>query len=123
MNSETRNSLLASWASTPSPKRLVKNAILTGAVLFAMTGAAHAGGGGSSLPWEGPLQTVMDSITGPVAALGATLAFVVAGFIMWIGGIGDGAKRFLAAIIGVAVIVGAANLVQTLFGVSGGAVL
>ena len=54
-------------------------------VLFALgTSGAFAAENGTNLPWEGPLTTLVTSLTGPVAyaisviaivALGATLAF------------------------------------------------
>ena len=52
------------------------------AVLLAAAPAAHAGTGGADLPWNAPLQTVTDNLTGPTAKTIAALAFVLGGA-MW----------------------------------------
>ena len=49
---------------------------------------------GGSLPWEGPLQTIQESITGPVAGFIALAAVAVAGGMPIFGGeLNDFARR------------------------------
>jgi type IV secretory pathway VirB2 component (pilin) len=73
---------------------------------------------GSNLPWEGPLNTLVTSLTGPVAyaisviaivALGATLAF--AG-----GEMGETMKRLLQVGIAVCLVVFAAQVMSSFIG-------
>jgi type IV secretory pathway VirB2 component (pilin) len=79
---------------------------------------AFAAETGSNLPWEGPLTTLVTSLTGPVAyaisvvaivALGATLAF--AG-----GEMGETMKRLLHVGIAVCCVVFAAQVMSSFIG-------
>ncbi len=90
-------------------------------VLFALgTSGAFASETGTNLPWEGPLTTLVTSLTGPVAyaisviaivALGATLAF--AG-----GEMGETMKRLLHVGIAVCCVVFAAQVMTSFIGQS-----
>ena len=55
---------------------------LVGAALMAIpnTARAAAANGGQPLPWEGPLNQVLASFTGPVAKALCILSIVVIGF-------------------------------------------
>jgi type IV secretion system protein VirB2 len=48
-------------------------------VLAFLATDAGASSGGGSLPWEGPLQTITTSMTGPVAYAISLIGIVVAG--------------------------------------------
>ncbi len=47
------------------------------ALVVILPALAHASGSG--LPWEGPLQPILDSISGPVAKVIGVLAIVLTG--------------------------------------------
>ena len=70
--------------------------------------------GGSDLPWNHPLQVVVDNLTGPTAKTIAALAFVLGGAMWMFTSHEQGAKRFGQALFGVAIVLGAVNLVDTL---------
>lgn len=55
-------------------------------VQLGFTGAAFAGGGGGGLPWEAPLQTLANSLTGPVALGISIIAMAAAGGTLIFGG-------------------------------------
>jgi type IV secretion system protein VirB2 len=58
---------------------------------------ALAGGGGGGLPWEGPLQQIQQSITGPVAGAIALAAVAIAGAMLIFGGeLNDFARRLIS---------------------------
>ena len=85
---------------------------------IASSSGAFAAENGSNLPWEGPLTTLVTSLTGPVAyaisviaivALGATLAF--AG-----GEMGETMKRLLHVGIAVCCVVFAAQVMSSFIG-------
>ena len=96
------------------------HALKTAALIFAiLPTAAFAGGagGGAGLPWEGPLQTVTDSLTGPVAIAIGTVAFFVAGGMLIFGSeIGDFAKRTIYAVLAASLMLLGGNLITLLFG-------
>jgi type IV secretory pathway VirB2 component (pilin) len=96
------------------PPSLAPLAALTTLAFFATATAAHAGTGGSDLPWNHPLQVVVDNLTGPTAKTIAALAFVLGGAMWMFTSHEQGAKRFGQALFGVAIVLGAVNLVDAL---------
>jgi len=71
-------------------------------------------GGGADMPWTGPLQSLLDNLSGTTARILGALAFVVGGAIWAFTRHEEGAKRFGQAIVGIAVMIGAANIVGAL---------
>ncbi|MFT3722137.1 MAG: TrbC/VirB2 family protein [Hyphomonadaceae bacterium] len=87
------------------------------AALFA--GAAHAATGGGGMPWEGPLTAIMDSITGPVARIIAILIIVATGLTLAFGDVGQGFKKLIQILFGLAITFAAASFFLPLVGGSG----
>jgi len=85
--------------------------------------AAPAYAAGTGMPWEGPLQQVTDSLTGPVARAAGVVAIVVTGMGFMFSEGGSGLKRLAGVGLGIAVTFAAATWGLTLFGFAGGAVL
>jgi type IV secretory pathway VirB2 component (pilin) len=85
------------------------------AVLMIPAVAYAAGAGGSAaMPWTGPLQTLLDNLSGPTARIVAGLGFVIGGGIWAFSRSEEGAKRFGQIVIGAAIAIGAANIVTSL---------
>jgi type IV secretion system protein VirB2 len=82
--------------------------------------ALASGGGG--LPWEGPLQQIQESITGPVAAAIALAAVAIAGGMLIFGGeLNDFARRLVYVVLVAGILLGATQIVA-LFGSSGASI-
>lgn len=78
--------------------------------------AATAGGGG--LPWETPLQTLSNSIKGPVAFTISLLGLVGCGAaLIWGGEINEFIRRFIMLVLVISLLVFASNILSNLFGV------
>jgi len=92
------------------------------AILAASTGGSGtgSGSGSSALPWEGPLNQVLASFTGPVAKALCILAIVVLGFGFAFSE-GGGLRRILGLLLGVSIAVTATSFGVTFFGFDGGA--
>jgi type IV secretion system protein VirB2 len=75
---------------------------------------AASAGGGADMPWTGPLQSLLDNLSGPTARILGAFAFVVGGALWAFTRHEEGAKRFGQAIVGIAVMIGAANIVSAL---------
>jgi type IV secretory pathway VirB2 component (pilin) len=56
-------------------------------------GAAHAAGSG--MPWEAPLQRILESVEGPVAKIIAVIIIIVTGLSLAFGDMGGGFRRLL----------------------------
>lgn len=83
---------------------------------------AFAAGGGGGLPWEGPLQQIQQSITGPVAMAIALIAVAVAGGMLIFGGeINDFARRLAYVVLVCGILLGATQVVG-LFGGGGASI-
>lgn len=73
----------------------------------------------TGMPWEDPLNKVVDSVTGPIAFGVSVLGVVVAGMALAFGGQLDGFIQKIAILaLVVALIVMATNVMSSLFGVS-----
>lgn len=90
------------------------------AALLLIPDFAHAAGaGGSGMPWESPLQKLVDSLTGPVAIGISILCILGAGLALAFGGEITGFVRTMIVIVlVVAVIVFAAGFLTQLTGKS-----
>ena len=76
-----------------------RRALALGAAWFAST-AAHAQG----LPWEGPLTTLQNSLTGPVAKAIGVIALAVSGGMLAFGGeLSDFTKRMMMVVLALSV--------------------
>lgn len=96
---------------------------IAGTTLAALAFAAPAYASGSGMPWEGPLQQILDSITGPVARAVGVIAIVMAGFTIAFSDGGSGVRKLAWAGLGLACVFAAATWGLELFGFAGGAVL
>lgn len=82
--------------------------------------AANAGGG--ALPWDAPLTTLKNDITGPVAFTLALLGMVAAGGVLVFGGeINEFIRRIIMVVIVAAFIVAVTNVASAL-GITGAVV-
>jgi len=97
---------------------------LAGALsVIAWSGVARAsssGANGQPLPWEGPLNQILASFTGPVAKALCILAIVVLGFGFAFSD-GGGLRRILGLLLGVSIAVTATSFGVSFFGFDGGA--
>lgn len=92
-------------------------------ILFSLTMLAASVALGSTmtgLPWESPLQTIGNSLTGPVAGIFSLIAIAICGVAA---AIGHDLSGFVKSLIGIvfiiSVVLGAASLIRILFGSSG----
>lgn len=96
---------------------------IAGLALLALALAAPAHAAGSGMPWEGPLEQVVDSITGPVARGAAVIAIVIAGVTIIFSEGGGGVRKLAFVGLGIAVMFAAVSFFLDFFGFAGGASL
>lgn len=95
-------------------------AAITVATIAAASPAFASSGG--SLPWEGPLEQIQESITGPVAGYIALAAVAIAGGMLIFGGeLNDFARRLMYVVLVAGILLGATTIVG-LFGATGASI-
>ncbi len=100
---------------------LITAALVAAPVVLASVAPALASSGGG-LPWEGPLQQIQESITGPVAGAIALAAVAIAGGMLIFGGeLNDFARRLVYVVLVAGILLGATNIVG-LFGATGASI-
>ncbi|MDL2407639.1 TrbC/VirB2 family protein [Rhizobium calliandrae] len=101
---------------------VVRVALAATTIVLASLDPAVASSGGGGLPWEGPLQQIEQSITGPVAGYIALAAVAIAGGMLIFGGeLNDFARRLVYVVLVAGVLLGATTIVG-LFGATGASI-
>jgi len=101
-----------------------RRAMLFPATLFvalAVSAPAHAGG--SSMPWEAPLQSILESIEGPVAKIVAVIIIIVTGLSLAFGDTSGGFRRLVQIVFGLSIAFAASSFFLSFFSFGGGALV
>ena len=102
--------------------RCLVRPLLWGLVLLSLqSGAAYAAG--TNMPWEQPLQQVLDSIQGPVAKIIAVLIIVVTGLTLAFGETAGGFRRLIQIVFGISIAFAASSFFLSFFSFGGGALV
>lgn len=95
-------------------------ATATCGLALAVLTAGPALAGGSGMPWEGPLQQVVQSITGPVVQAAAVVAVVIFGAGIAMSESGSSMRRGLGIMFGLSIAFAASTFFLDFFGFAGG---
>lgn len=103
--------------------RLRKYAVtgIAGATTFLLTAPAHAAG--SSMPWEAPLQSILESIQGPVAKIMAVIIIIATGLTLAFGDTSGGFRRLIQIVFGLSIAFAASSFFLSFFSFGGGALV
>ena len=99
-----------------------KQLFLLSLLLLVAAGTAHAATGGGGLPWEAPLTTLSNSVTGPVAYGCSLIGLVGAGGVLIFAGgmVNEFLRAVLFLVLVIAFMIAAKNTL-TAFGFAAGA--
>ena len=103
---------------------LVRTALVI--LLAAVTGAKAidvAYAAGSGMPWEAPLQRILESIEGPVAKVVAVVIIIVTGLSLAFGDMGGGLRRLIQVVFGLSIAFAATSFFLSFFAFAGGALI
>jgi len=90
---------------------------------MAVLAAAPAFAAGSNMPWEAPLQQLLDSIQGPVVRIFAVIIIAITGLTLAFGDTSGGFRRLVQVVFGLSVAFAATSFFLTFFGFTGGATI
>jgi len=85
--------------------------------------APSAYASGSSMPWEEPLEQILESIQGPVAKIVAVIIIIVTGLTLAFGDTGGGFRRLIQVVFGLSIAFAASSFFLSFFSFSGGALV
>ncbi|KRW64409.1 TrbC/VirB2 family protein [Stutzerimonas nitrititolerans] len=91
------------------------------AVSWAITLPALAAGSG--MPWEGPLQSILDSVQGPVAKIIAVIIIIATGLALAFGDTSGGFRKLIQIVFGLSIAFAASSFFLSFFSFAGGAVI
>jgi type IV secretion system protein TrbC len=104
----------------PLPLRLQARLCLAAAALVT---ASPAWAGGSGMPWEQPLEQVLESVQGPVAKIIAVIIIITTGLTLAFGETAGGFRKLIQIIFGLSIAFAASSFFLSFFSFGGGAVV
>lgn len=101
---------------------------LQGVAPLAASGAlllttAPAWAAGSNMPWEQPLNQILQSVEGPVAKIIAVIIIVVTGLTLAFGDSSGGFRRLIQIVFGLSIAFAASSFFLSFFSFGGGVVI
>ncbi|HEY1781655.1 MAG TPA: TrbC/VirB2 family protein [Roseiarcus sp.] len=93
-------------------------AVTAFAVVALMTAPAYAAG--SNMPWEQPLNQILESIQGPVAKVVSVIVIIVTGLTLAFGETSGGFRRLIQIVFGLSIAFAASSFFLTFFQFGGG---
>jgi len=85
--------------------------------------ASSADASGSNMPWETPLNQILQSVQGPVAKIISVIIITVTGLTLAFGDTGGGFRRLIQIVFGLSIAFAASSFFLSFFSFSGGALV
>ncbi|KXJ51877.1 MAG: conjugal transfer protein TrbC [Rhodospirillales bacterium] len=93
------------------------------AVVMLIALAPDAMAAGSGMPWEEPLQRILESVQGPVAKIVAVIIIIVTGLTLAFGETSGGFRRLIQIVFGLSIAFAASSFFLSFFSFGGGALI
>lgn len=78
---------------------------------------------GTNMPWEQPLQQILDSVQGPVAKVISVIIIITTGLTLAFGESAGGFRRLIQIVFGLSIAFAASSFFLTFFQFGGGALV
>ena len=91
------------------------------AVFALITAPAYAAG--SNMPWEQPLNQILQSIQGPVAKVVSVIVIIITGLSLAFGETSGGFRRLIQIVFGLSIAFAASSFFLSFFQFGGGALI
>jgi len=106
-------------AISPFERRIVSTEVFVAACLA----ASPAFAAGSNMPWEQPLNQILQSVEGPVAKIIAVIIIIVTGLSLAFGDTSGGFRRLIQIVFGLSIAFAASSFFLSFFSFGGGVVI
>jgi len=93
------------------------------AFAFFALATAPACAAGSNMPWEQPLNQILESIQGPVAKVMSVIVIIVTGLALAFGETSGGFRRLIQIVFGLSIAFAASSFFLSFFSFGGGALI
>ena len=104
-----------------SARRVLLRVVAAAGLSLALATKAQAAGSG--MPWEQPLQQVLESVQGPVAKIVAVIVIIVTGLTLAFGESAGGFRRLIQIVFGLSIAFAASSFFLSFFSFGGGALI
>jgi type IV secretory pathway VirB2 component (pilin) len=94
-----------------------------GALVVTTLLTAPAYAAGSNMPWEQPLNQILESIQGPVAKVVSVIVIIVTGLTLAFGETSGGFRRLIQIVFGLSIAFAASSFFLSFFSFGGGALV
>jgi type IV secretory pathway VirB2 component (pilin) len=103
----------------------IRRAIATTAafIILGTLSSAPAWAAGSNMPWEQPLNQILQSVEGPVAKIMAVIIIIVTGLSLAFGDTSGGFRRLIQIVFGLSIAFAASSFFLSFFSFGGGALV
>jgi type IV secretion system protein TrbC len=105
---------------TPSLFHFHRRSVLAAAVGLQMLLCAPAWAAGSNMPWEQPLNQILQSVQGPVAKILAVIIIIMTGLTLAFGDTSGGFRRLIQIVFGLSIAFAASSFFLSFFSFGGG---
>lgn len=102
-------------------RRRFGEAAAIGVMTLMLAPAAYASG--SSMPWETPLNSILESVQGPVAKIMSVIIITVTGLTLAFGDSSGGFRKLIQIVFGLSIAFAASSFFLSFFSFSGGALV
>jgi type IV secretory pathway VirB2 component (pilin) len=103
--------------------RIRSRLVAVPALIVAALMVAPAFAAGSNMPWEQPLQQILQSIEGPVSKIVAVIIIIVTGLTLAFGDTAGGFRRLIQIVFGLSIAFAASSFFLSFFSFGGGALI
>ncbi|GAN64676.1 conjugal transfer protein TrbC [Acetobacter indonesiensis NRIC 0313] len=96
---------------------------LSTVLLLSIAWCSSALASGSDMPWEEPLNQILESVQGPVARIVSVIIITVTGLTLAFGETSGGFRRLIQIVFGLSIAFAASSFFLSFFSFSGGALI
>lgn len=92
-------------------------------MLLSLVFASSAWASGTGMPWETPLNEILESVQGPVAKIISVIIITITGLTLAFGETSGGFRRLIQIVFGLSIAFAASSFFLSFFSFSGGALI